>query len=494
VSGLGDWEIIKLDGGKIVGAGYGGKVTYYSQVSIGWMFVVPMSYTWLIPAVDKGGNPTNLGECEGDCDDDSDCIGTLVCSHRNGWDDPLPPGCSGSPHAESHDYCYDPAKALIPAVDKGDNPTNLGECEGDCDRDSDCIGALVCGHRNGWDDALPPGCSGTPHYESHDYCYDPAKGSFAALAVMSAKDGGADAALGAASFAYIGCYADSSARALPISRGDGYSLGSCLSACSDFPYFGLQFNGQCWCGESYADATQYGESTKCPTSRLGAAWANDLYRNYAVSVGEYEMLYINSMTEIPDGWRWMTVEEAAARKDELVSGLEDWAIIKLDGGKIEGSGYGGKVTYYSQVVFGWVFVVPMYEGAAQSPLFVKEQPYEFKHPPQKSMPNTQPKHDNVFKKPDERVFKKLVVPVHAPPRNYAPHSTPPQTVLVDLSSLTSRWVIGASMLCVAVLLVMNLVRMARTRSDGRRRYSKVAYVDSEFTDHEAQAINVNAEK
>merc|ERR1712013_623426 len=101
------------------------------------------------------------------------------------------------------------------------------------------------------------------------------------------------------------------------------------------------------------------------------------------------------------------------------------------------------------------------------------------------MPNTQPKHENVFKKP--------VVSAPVQPRNYAPPSTLPYTVLIDLSSRTSRWLIGAAMLCVAVLLVMNLIRMARSRSDGRRSYTKVAYIDSEVTDHEAQAINVIAD-
>ena len=82
-----------------------------------------------------------------------------------------------------------------------------------------------------------------------------------------------------AEFAYIGCYADTSARALPAYRGNEFELDSCLAACSDFPYFGLQYNGQCWCGESFANAVQYGESDACPQSGLGGTWANNLYTN-----------------------------------------------------------------------------------------------------------------------------------------------------------------------------------------------------------------------
>ena len=68
----------------------------------------------------------------------------------------------------------------IPAVDQG-NPADspncqcLHECEGDCDGDNDCIGDLMCFHRETWNVGLPAGCTGTPHFEKHDYCYDPAK-------------------------------------------------------------------------------------------------------------------------------------------------------------------------------------------------------------------------------------------------------------------------------------------------------------------------------
>jgi len=98
----------------------------------------------------------------------------LQCRQRHG-DDPVPRGCSGSPHFIGHDYCYDPYRK-IPVADKG-NPSAhcncLKECEGDCDYDDDCVGYLVCGQRQGWSQGVPNGCSGTPHYVNHDYCYDP---------------------------------------------------------------------------------------------------------------------------------------------------------------------------------------------------------------------------------------------------------------------------------------------------------------------------------
>ena len=48
-----------------------------------------------------------LGECEGDCDIDSDCDGTLVCYQRD--DTTQVPGCStgGDGDVSGYDYCYD---------------------------------------------------------------------------------------------------------------------------------------------------------------------------------------------------------------------------------------------------------------------------------------------------------------------------------------------------------------------------------------------------
>jgi len=118
-----------------------------------------------------------LGECEGECDRDDHCQHGLVCWHRTGWDSNVPPGCSGSAHDEHHDYCYDPNRR-IPVEDKGrDQPFEdcgcLLECDGDCDSDADCHGNLVCWHRDGWDDLVPPGCRGDVHGRLYDYCYDP---------------------------------------------------------------------------------------------------------------------------------------------------------------------------------------------------------------------------------------------------------------------------------------------------------------------------------
>jgi len=126
------------------------------------------------------------------------------------------------------------------AVEHDGNPESgcncLPECHADCDSDSDCIGPLLCYHRNGWDDAVPPGCSGDAHYELSDYCYDPTKAA------------------------------------------GGWVPETCQTACFGYQYFALQDGGECFCGKSFADATQYGESSVC-SAGLGAGFTNDLYEN-----------------------------------------------------------------------------------------------------------------------------------------------------------------------------------------------------------------------
>jgi hypothetical protein len=51
----------------------------------------------------------NLKECEGDCDDDSECGGDLICFERSSGDEV--PGCAGSAF-ESKDYCIRPLNTI----------------------------------------------------------------------------------------------------------------------------------------------------------------------------------------------------------------------------------------------------------------------------------------------------------------------------------------------------------------------------------------------
>ncbi|CAK0845771.1 unnamed protein product [Prorocentrum cordatum] len=53
--------------------------------------------------------------------------------------------------------------------DFGQSLSGLQNCQGDCDSDSDCEGALKCFHRDGY--AEVPGCDGTGR-RNWDYCYE----------------------------------------------------------------------------------------------------------------------------------------------------------------------------------------------------------------------------------------------------------------------------------------------------------------------------------
>jgi hypothetical protein len=134
-----------------------------------------MDYCWKPPAdhtnlLNFGISPVryNLGKCEGDCDRDSQCANGLKCFQRNGHT--TVPGCSrgGPGDLSGHDYCYDPG---TPLVHKSWSGTNLGKCQGDCDKDSHCANGFRCFQRNGY--TKVPGCAGTGTRDS-DYCYKPA--------------------------------------------------------------------------------------------------------------------------------------------------------------------------------------------------------------------------------------------------------------------------------------------------------------------------------
>mmetsp|Transcript_15496 Transcript_15496/g.25117 ORF Transcript_15496/g.25117 Transcript_15496/m.25117 type:complete len:357 (+) Transcript_15496:77-1147(+) len=139
-----------------------------------------------------GANPTNrypLDRCQGDCDVDAHCKNGLVCFQRKGHE--AVPGCSGGTSDSSRsDYCIDPSdvdggqpnhnEAEPPKENKDNPPLNflgvnpakkdfpLQECEGDCDKNSDCAAGLICMQRESRNTPIP-GCSGIDNSLT-DYC------------------------------------------------------------------------------------------------------------------------------------------------------------------------------------------------------------------------------------------------------------------------------------------------------------------------------------
>lgn len=116
------------------------------------------------------------GECQGDCDDHSQCATGLLCKERTNLEDV--PGCVGY-GVRGKDYCYNPANepsaspsvplpALVTQATDCTSTAKCGLCTGDCDHDRHCEEGYVCFDRS---DAAPvPGCGGTG-VSGKDYCY-----------------------------------------------------------------------------------------------------------------------------------------------------------------------------------------------------------------------------------------------------------------------------------------------------------------------------------
>lgn len=148
--------------------------------------------------------PTPLGECEGDCDDDSDCGLGLHCYQRNTAFQDVPGCLGGKQDATLTDYCaFKPLpgdKTAVPSDAPVSSPTAsptaqatrgpinsfpdlknltnfgwspetlLGECEGDCDDDSDCEEGLICYQRTNEFEAVPGCLGGTLDDSLADFC------------------------------------------------------------------------------------------------------------------------------------------------------------------------------------------------------------------------------------------------------------------------------------------------------------------------------------
>ena len=115
-----------------------------------------------LPALSDGAcSPESpCGMCVGDCNDDSDCEGTMECFRRSGNSENPVPGCSGTGVA-GRDYCFVPEDnhlRLRGTQCSSENPCNL--CEGDCDNDFQCEGDLACYQIASGKTSSVPGCIG----------------------------------------------------------------------------------------------------------------------------------------------------------------------------------------------------------------------------------------------------------------------------------------------------------------------------------------------
>jgi hypothetical protein len=117
-----------------------------------------------------------IGRCQGDCDKDSQCATGLKCKQRGYWDSKTITGCEGSA-LRDWDYCYEPVSSHSTTLRHYTHSAHLygkiGQCKGDCDRDSQCMPGLKCKERHSWHSTTITGCKGVAK-SNWDYCYKPA--------------------------------------------------------------------------------------------------------------------------------------------------------------------------------------------------------------------------------------------------------------------------------------------------------------------------------
>lgn len=135
-----------------------------------------------------------LGECQGDCDDDSECAGNLVCFQRRTGSYQAVPGCLGGESVyDGTDYCARRSTPITTTPGGGSHSDNalpevtlsgnngrpyqnfpLQRCQGDCDSDRECADNLVCFQRSISRSSSPsvPGCKGFD-YDGNDFCVRP---------------------------------------------------------------------------------------------------------------------------------------------------------------------------------------------------------------------------------------------------------------------------------------------------------------------------------
>jgi hypothetical protein len=69
-----------------------------------------------------------------------------------------------------------------------------------------------------------------------------------------------------------------------------------------------------------------------------------LHNTSQFNIETYTLREIPNDEEIPLGWRMLSIGEASRWKDQITPHLGQWGIVCLDGGKIDGSGYGNKIS------------------------------------------------------------------------------------------------------------------------------------------------------
>mmetsp|Transcript_44712 Transcript_44712/g.50484 ORF Transcript_44712/g.50484 Transcript_44712/m.50484 type:complete len:390 (+) Transcript_44712:1-1170(+) len=122
---------------------------------------------------DIAGNGSSLNLCEGDCDSDSDCKGDLICFEKSKSRSQDVPSCSYPRNREGYKVDWDYCTYSKYRVKKQSRSTGLGICDGNCSRNSDCSGDLICFKDAMNNVRMVPGCTFSAGWsKSFNYCVD----------------------------------------------------------------------------------------------------------------------------------------------------------------------------------------------------------------------------------------------------------------------------------------------------------------------------------
>jgi len=88
---------------------------------------------------------------------------------------------------------------------------------------------------------------------------------------------------------------------------------------------------------------KHNENNTCDIILKNRAIKYNIQVENVFSIKHIKFKQVHLNTQIPSGWRKMSVEEASEYKMHIMPTLNQWAIVLLDGGRIDGSGYGGQI-------------------------------------------------------------------------------------------------------------------------------------------------------
>lgn len=124
----------------------------------------------LVSSAVRCSSTSPCSNCEGHCDgDNANCGGSMECFVRPINDITIVPGCLGTGKAGNH-YCWNPEpNTLSIRTTECTDEEPCQKCQGECDKDDDCMQGLACYQRQ---DLSPvPGCGNG--FRSVNFCWDP---------------------------------------------------------------------------------------------------------------------------------------------------------------------------------------------------------------------------------------------------------------------------------------------------------------------------------